>query len=93
MNFDDAKTIILADLEKEFGGGIRLNDDQIIEKPYGWVFFYNTKEFLETGDPAYALMSNTPFVFTNDGRKFPLRMSCTVEEAIAEIEREQSLEV
>ena len=90
MNYEEAKNCVLAELEMEFGEGIQLMDDQIIEKPYGW-FFYNTKEFIETGNPEVALMSNTPFVFTQEGKKYLLRMSCSVSEAVNEIERNHFL--
>ncbi len=35
-----------------------------IEKPYGWVFFYSSKKYLETGTVRYALAGNGP-VFVN----------------------------
>jgi hypothetical protein len=31
-----------------------------IEKPFGWVFFYNSKKFLETGEIGFALAGNGP---------------------------------
>ncbi len=34
-----------------------------IEKDYGWVFFYNSKKFLETGEFSYALAGNGPIIF------------------------------
>ena len=33
-----------------------------IEKPYGWVFFYNSKEFVETGEFRYRLAGNGPVI-------------------------------
>lgn len=91
MNLSEAKNIVLSDLQNNFGDDVQLIDDQTIKKPYGWVFFYNNKKFIETRDLTYALMSNTPFIFTHDGRKFSLNMSCTTAEAIEEIERNNSL--
>jgi immunity protein 35 of polymorphic toxin system len=32
------------------------------EEPFGWVFFYNTRRFLEEGDWSYALIGNAPIV-------------------------------
>lgn len=91
MNYEDARIQVLADLEKIFGKGIVLVDTATIEKPYGWVFFYNTEEYVKTRNPDVALMSNTPFIFTKSGEKFYLRLSCSVQEAVEEIEREQRL--
>ena len=35
-----------------------------IEKPFGWVFFYNSKRYLETGNIGDAIAGNGP-VFVN----------------------------
>jgi hypothetical protein len=37
-------------------------DAASMEKPYGWVFFYNSKTYLETGEIRYALAGNGPVV-------------------------------
>src|SRR5262245_31317707 len=37
-----------------------------IEKPYGWIFFYNSKGWLETGDTKYAIAGNAPFLVRRD---------------------------
>jgi hypothetical protein len=36
--------------------------EKTIEKPYGWVLFYNTKEFVETGDFIHRLAGNGPVI-------------------------------
>ena len=33
-----------------------------VEKPFGWVFFYNSKKFLDTGEFRYRLAGNGPIV-------------------------------
>lgn len=44
------------------------DDDEIIiereprEESFGWVFFYNSRRFLDTGDDSYALTGNAPVV-------------------------------
>lgn len=48
--------------QAEVHGGVSLKLDSTIEKPYGWVFFYNTKEFLETGNRLAALGGNAPIM-------------------------------
>ena len=40
-------------------------DDKIIETEFGWVFPYNSKKFLETGQLIYALAGNAPIIFDN----------------------------
>lgn len=37
-------------------------DDATIEKEYGWIFFYNSKIFLETGNMLYSILGNIPLV-------------------------------
>ncbi len=37
-------------------------DQRTIAKPYGWVFFYNSKTFLEKGINSYRLAGNGPVI-------------------------------
>lgn len=37
-------------------------DEHTIEKPFGWVFFYNSKKFLETGESRHRLAGNGPVI-------------------------------
>lgn len=40
-----------------------------VEKDYGWIFFYNTKKYLESGVISYALAGNGPVIIEkSDGR-------------------------
>jgi hypothetical protein len=39
-------------------------EGETIEKSFGWIFFYNSKRFLETGIAIYRLAGNGP-VFVN----------------------------
>ncbi len=41
-------------------------DDATIERPWGWVFFYTSKLWLETQNFSYALAGNAPLLI--DGR-------------------------
>lgn len=34
-------------------------------KPYGWIFSYQSKRFLETEDIRYMLLGNAPFLIDN----------------------------
>lgn len=33
-----------------------------IERPFGWVFFYGSRLFAETGDARYAVVGNAPLL-------------------------------
>jgi hypothetical protein len=39
-----------------------VNDAWTLEKPFGWIFFYNSKKFLETGEFRYRLAGNGPVI-------------------------------
>jgi CHASE2 domain-containing sensor protein len=39
-----------------------LQEALTIEKAFGWVFFYNSAKYLETGDDRYALIGNSPLI-------------------------------
>jgi hypothetical protein len=41
-------------------------DKHTIEKPFGWVFFYNSKKFLETGLFRDGLVGNGPIIINRD---------------------------
>jgi hypothetical protein len=38
-------------------------DTQTIEKPYGWVFFYQNRAYIETGNDLEAYVGNAPLIF------------------------------
>jgi len=39
-------------------------DEHTIERPFGWIFFYNSERFVTTGNAIYRLAGNGP-VFVN----------------------------
>jgi hypothetical protein len=50
-------------------GDYQILDDLTIEDDFGWVFFYQSKAFIETGDISRALAGNVPFLVSRaDGR-------------------------
>lgn len=38
-------------------------EDSTIEKEYGWIFFYESKDFLESGKTRDAIAGNSPYIF------------------------------
>jgi hypothetical protein len=43
--------------------------DQTIERSFGWIFFYDSKRYIETGDIRHALAGNAPVIVTKaDGQ-------------------------
>ena len=41
---------------------LHLLDDQTLEEDFGWVFFYTSKLFVETGDYKFSLAGNAPVI-------------------------------
>jgi hypothetical protein len=37
-------------------------DELTIERPWGWVFFYNTARYIETGDALLGVGGNAPYI-------------------------------
>jgi hypothetical protein len=80
LTLQDAQRLVEADL--------RANDDFddwivaksfTIERPFGWVFFYNSRAYLEGGELSSALAGNAPYIVnrhtgevTTTGTAFPV---------------------
>lgn len=56
-----ARSFISA-LQVEGGNDLVLLEERTIEKSFGWVFFYDSRKFLETRDPLQALLGNAPLI-------------------------------
>ena len=62
-------------------------DEATIEKDYGWVFFYTSRRFIETGDICYMVAGNGPiFVDRQNGTMNQLGTALPVEEYIEQYE-------
>lgn len=48
------------------GAEIVIVDASTRETDFGWIFFYQSKEYLETGVLKYALAGNAPFIVDRD---------------------------
>jgi hypothetical protein len=63
-------------------------DDYTRELPYGWLFFYQAKRFVETGDPKYMVGGNAPyFVDRESGDLHMLGTAMRVEKYLETFER------
>ena len=62
-------------------------DEHTIERDWGWVFFYNSQTYRETGDDRYALLGNAPYIVRrSDGALFVTGTAYPIEEYIADFE-------
>ena len=72
LTLKEARTIALAHLPAaEPGIELVILDAHTIAKPYGWVFFYNSKKFVESGDFLDSTVGNGPMVVLHSGRCWP----------------------
>jgi hypothetical protein len=84
MNLLKAKSLA-ADVVRSFGeeAGLELmiNDDQTIEGELGWLFFYNTTDYIRYGRAGDALAGNGPVVVFKSGRVDEVPSFVSIEEA------------
>lgn len=70
----EALRLVQEFLAKEYPDGVKVDTTATVERPYGWIFSYNTSRALETGDYTQGLVGNGPLlVRSGDGRiiRFP----------------------
>lgn len=72
-----------------------LDDDEIIileqetiDKPWGWVFFYTSRKWLETNDDEYAIAGNAPIIVEGStGKLYETGTAYSIEQYIANYEQ------
>lgn len=89
----DAKYIAsqyLEKLESEVGEPLEIVDKETIERSFGWIFFYNSKKYLESGELSYMLAGNAPFIIDrNNGELYETGTAKPIEEYISEYEEQR----
>ncbi|MFN8255216.1 MAG: YrhB domain-containing protein [Bacteroidales bacterium] len=72
INYQEAKNIASKEVENlgiKFSLDLILIEQSTVTKEFGWIFFYNSKEYYYTKDEKFALSGNAPFIVDNrDGR-------------------------
>jgi hypothetical protein len=64
LTFDEARALVV-DAITELAppdDPYRLDESATIEKPWGWVFFYNSQRYLDTHDDNHHLLGNAPYI-------------------------------
>ena len=66
-------------------------DEQTVEKSFGYIFCYDSKRYVETGQREYAYYGNIPLVVEHDGRVFDMMYTGGkgLENSIANYEKER----
>lgn len=66
MNKEEAQSLVETELEntKDKYNPIdcAVLEEETTEKPWGWVFFYQSKEYIETGDFRHMVGGNAPII-------------------------------
>ena len=62
MDFEKAAALATAWVDILCDRQARIVREATIAKPYGWIFFYQSKEFLDTGNCSALLVGNAPVI-------------------------------
>ena len=87
MDFAQAAALATAWVEIRSEGKARIVREATIAKPYGWIFFYESNEFLDNGTWSAQLLGNAPIIV--DRNTSELRLTGTarpLEEYLAKYE-------
>ena len=75
----------LDEIAKRAGIDLQLLTERTREVEAGWVFFFNSSEFLRTRNPSQALAGNGPIFVTREGAVHQLSTSVPWQESIKRI--------
>lgn len=91
MDLNSAEAIAqayVADVGRKLGVDLVLLGDQTIEFGSGWVFFYDSRKYVEGGSISDALAGNAPLIVSRrDGAIHVTGTARPVEDYIREFER------
>lgn len=93
LTITEAKAIALVHIARIVDDDVDpvIRDNLSIAKPYGWVFFYNSREYVETGNRMAAVGGNGPVVVQHDGTVHMLTSAKAPEDSLAEFESARGL--
>ena len=73
-------------------GRLTIVDSATIEKTYAWIFFYNSKRYIETDDMMYALGGNAPlFISRFNGHVSTFSTGLSVDDMIDKYEEREKV--
>lgn len=61
--YEKALSIIRVCVDAMTDGRHVVLEDRTLERPYGWVFFYQTREYAKTGNILHAIAGSTTIIF------------------------------
>ena len=92
MNRSEAQSLVEKELaqslDSQENSNIVVLEDETIEHEWGWIFFYQSKEYLKTGDFRHALGGNAPYIVNrNNGQITVTGTAHPIEHYIQEYEQ------
>jgi hypothetical protein len=80
----------VTDTGQRIGVELAILDDQTVEFNSGWVFFYDSRKYIESGSPSDALAGNAPVIVSKrDGSVHVTGTARPVEDYVREFEARQ----
>jgi hypothetical protein len=65
LNVTEARSLVQSYINSIYhvdGDELVILDEETIVKPYGWVFLYESRKFLETNNITFAALGNAPII-------------------------------
>ena len=65
LDFETAKKMVEEEINRSFNADddeLVVVEEETVQKEYGWIFFYTSRRFLETGDLNFMVAGNAPVV-------------------------------
>jgi hypothetical protein len=87
MDFEKAAALATAWVDIMNEGSACIIREATIAKPYGWIFFYQSKEYLETGNFLEQLVGNAPIIVNIHGELGLTGTAFPLEHYLAEYEK------
>lgn len=70
-------------------GSFAILETATIERPHYWVFFYQSKRYLESGNPIHALAGNAPLIVDRSGQVTETGTAYPLEDYLSDYEAAQ----
>ena len=66
ISISEARDLVFQELKKEPEFDLVIQDSETIEKEWGWVFFYQSRKFIESGDFRDMVVGNAPYIVNKE---------------------------
>ncbi len=85
MNRQEAEELARRYLDSDSSHEVVILPDATVEKPYGWIFHYELKEYLE-GKTRHPMIGNCPLLVEKSGKIVLFPTSLSLQESIRRYE-------